>query len=45
MAKITEAQAEMIRIGHANGISRKKLAALYGVTTVTIGHIIRRLTH
>lgn len=39
-SKLTQQQADQIRIDVANGISRKVLAEQYNVTTATIGNII-----
>lgn len=38
-AKLTQAQADQIRLDYANGISRKELAQQYKITTASIGRV------
>ena len=44
-AKLTQAQADQIRLDYSNGISRKELAKQYNITTVSIGNIINNKTY
>lgn len=44
-AKLTQAQADQIRLDYANGISRKELAQQYKITTASIGNVINNKTY
>lgn len=44
-AKLTQMQAEQIRMDYANGISRKELSKQYNITTASIGNIINNKTY
>lgn len=44
-AKLTQAQADQIRLDYAKGVSRKELAKQYNITTVSIGNVINKKTY